>query len=399
MDACSESLPEAEQNLVLGSVMNLGEPLRVADVGSPDSFLITAVPPGGGVASVAIKGALTSDEPLFHRFIEGLEQVVARIVQLAGAEFSLKRAATSLLVFKASGAAEFWFDTAAVSLQCLVKRPVEVATAIFENDIADITAMNFPCVTFEPDDKVLCLFREGWGFGLAFDFNPERNFDRGAFTRSLGTLVRTLRYRHLYGAMRSPETFDGLLAAGWFPFAEIINAEFKELASYVEEGFDMSDVESRLVDAFNERRLSHMLLRWSQKPHLAVRAGMLEEAINAFKAKAPASVIKIILTEIEGVLNDAHRAATGSGAKLKDLLEFALASAEKRAGSSDTLLFPLEFGKYLARHTFASFDPIAQTGTAGSRHAVGHGAAAQHTYTMPRALQAMLTLDQLAFYT
>jgi len=42
---------------------------------------------------------------------------------------------------------------------------------------------------------------------------------------------------------------------------------------------------------------------------------------------------------------------------------------------------------------------VEQAGTAGSRHAVGHGAAAQESYTMPRALLAILTLDQLAFYT
>lgn len=63
------------------------------------------------------------------------------------------------------------------------------------------------------------------------------------------------------------------------------------------------------------------------------------------------------------------------------------------------MLFPKAFGRYLREHNFANFDPIAQTGTAGSRHAVGHGAASQESYTMQRALQAILTLDQLAFYT
>jgi hypothetical protein len=53
----------------------------------------------------------------------------------------------------------------------------------------------------------------------------------------------------------------------------------------------------------------------------------------------------------------------------------------------------------LAAHTFANFDPAAQTGTAGSRHAVGHGAAAPESYTTTKALLAILTLDQLAFYT
>lgn len=33
-----------------------------------------------------------------------------------------------------------------------------------------------------------------------------------------------------------------------------------------------------------------------------------------------------------------------------------------------------------------------------SRHSVGHGAAAATAYTMERALQALLTLDQVSFY-
>lgn len=116
--------------------------------------------------------------------------------------------------------------------------------------------------------------------------------------------------------------------------------------------------------------------------------------------KEPVAVIKILLTEIEGILNDAYRDANaGQGAKLKDLLAFAEASAERKAGGSNTLMFPTAFGQYLREHTFAHFDPIAQTGTAGSRHAVGHGAASQASYTMTRAVQAILTIDQLAFYT
>ncbi|MER9222695.1 hypothetical protein NKI48_27985 [Mesorhizobium sp. M0644] len=49
--------------------------------------------------------------------------------------------------------------------------------------------------------------------------------------------------------------------------------------------------------------------------------------------------------------------------------------------------------------TFAEFDPAARTGKASSRHAVGHGEADSESYTQVRALQAFLTLDQLAFYT
>jgi hypothetical protein len=191
-----------------------------------------------------------------------------------------------------------------------------------------------------------------------------------------------------------------LLSAGWFPFAEIISEEFKDLLHHCEAGFDVRDLEDKIIAKFDDARTQRILDRWIAKPHFAAKTDLLKVAIAAFRNKEPVAVIKVLLTEVEGVLNDAHRAAHGGqGAKLKDLLAFAETSAERKAGGSNTLLFPAAFGRDLREHTFAQFDPVAQTGTAGSRHAVGHGAATQESYTMPRALQAILTLDQLAFYT
>ena len=98
-------------------------------------------------------------------------------------------------------------------------------------------------------------------------------------------------------------------------------------------------------------------------------------------------------------MNEAHKAAKGRGGKLKELLEFAESSGEGKAGGSNTLLFSSAFASYLKTQTFGNFNPVSEDGTAGSRHAVGHGAAKADTYTMARALQAILTLDQLAFFT
>jgi hypothetical protein len=267
-----------------------------------------------------------------------------------------------LLVLKPDATAELWLDTAAVSIRCVVKRAVTAGTVVFEHDIADVTGMSFPCVTFGADDKVLCLFREGWRFGFAFDMNPEGKLDIEGFTTTLGTLYRELRYRHLYDAISEQAVFDRLLAAGWFPFAEIITAEFRYLLDHCEAGFDVSEVEDKIIAKFDDARMQRILERWIAKPHFAAKVDLLNAAVDAFRSKEPVAVIKILLTEIEGVLNDAHRAVHGGqGAKLKDLLAFAEASAERKAGGSNT--------------------------------------ASQDTYTMPRALQAILTLDQLAFYT
>jgi hypothetical protein len=98
-------------------------------------------------------------------------------------------------------------------------------------------------------------------------------------------------------------------------------------------------------------------------------------------------------------LNTAHQAARGKGATRKALVEFAVQSAVRKAGSPFTLLLPMAFANYLETRTFARFDPVAGTGDASSRHAVGHGAARADTYTQVAALQALLTLDQFAFCT
>jgi len=230
--------------------------------------------------------------------------------------------------------------------------------------------------------------------------NPDGKFNPDEFASTLGTLYRELRYKHLYDALSNQELFDRLVSAGWFPFAEIITAEFRDILRHCEAGFDLAETEDQIVAKFDALRVQQIIERWVAKPHFAARADLLRAAITAFANREPIAVIKILLTEIEGVLNDAYRATHGGrSAKLKDLLAFAEASAERKAGTVSSLLFPRAFGRYLREHTFANFDPDARTGTAGSRHAVGHGAAPQESYTMPRALQAILTFDQLAFYT
>ena len=394
----TEESPVPSPGMAL-DVRNIGEPLRLANIQPLGGFATESVKQGQ-LAKVLTRSAMTSDDPTFHRLVESLEGVIAHMVQQTGITVNLRRADTILLIMKPDDSAELWIDTAAVSMQCMVKRSIAARTVVFESDIADVTAMSFPCVSIGEKDKVLCLFREGWSFGLAFDFNPRGKLDLEAFQTTLGTLHRRLRYRHLYQAITTPTIFDKLVAAGWFPFVEIITAEFRKLAQHAEAGFDVAEIEDKIVTAFDEARLGHLFERWSAKPHFAAKSALLKEALEAFTAQRPASTIKIILTEIEGVLSDAYKAQhSGQGAKLRELLAFAQASAARRAGGPDTLLFPAAFGRYLAAHTFANFDPVAQTGTAGSRHAVGHGAAAQDSYTMARALQAILTLDQLAFYT
>jgi hypothetical protein len=290
-------------------------------------------------------------------------------------------------------------DTAAVSMAAMAKRAVSAGEAVFDSDIIDVVAVDFPDVEIVPTDKIIYVFREAWRFGLGFDFNPENKFNRDAFARGLGTLFRKLKYRHLYELLENPTLFSQLTAAGWFPFSEIIGHEFKDLLQASEAGFALADAETKLLAAFGADRIDRILARWLQKPHFKSKERLLVTALNAYKSNDPVSVLKIILTEIEGVLANAYGEAVGGHANLASLLKFATEAAERKAGAPDTLFFPAAFAEYLRSYTYAKFDRSTGDIQAGSRHAVGHGAAEAASYTQTRALQAILTLDQLAFYT
>ncbi|MER9371828.1 hypothetical protein [Mesorhizobium sp. M0491] len=376
---------------------NLGTPIKLTELML--NGVTAEAGRGGATIKVWTRLYLTSDDRFFHRIVEGLAAHIEHRSAQAGHHISLTRPGFILLVIHPDNTGDLWLDAAAVSLHIMVKRSMAAGTVIFENDIADVTAMSFPLVEIGKQDRVVCIFREGWRFALFFDFNADGALSIEDMERDLGTLHRRLKYRDLYDAIADENVFARLIEAGWFPFVEILGREFRELANNCEAGFELDDVEAKSLAAFDARRVETMFARWMAKPHFAGKERLLRSALNNFASGDSIAVLKIILTEIEGILSVAYRKVHGRGARTKKLLEFAVQSAEKKAGQPDTLLFPSAFAHYLKSHTFAEFDPVARTGKASSRHAVGHGEADADSYTQVRALQALLTLDQLAFYT
>ncbi len=379
-------------------VRNLGEPILLKDV---NIHAILAKPARGGeTADVWIRIAASSDQKLFHDIVGNLVAAVEHCARQAGSYVKLDMANTVFLVMRPDNSAELWVDAAAITHETTLKRPGPLAagTVLFENDIADVRGMWFPLVDVGSGDRILCIFREGWRFGLLFDGNSKGELSIADAKRDLGNLYRRMKYAGLYAAMAHQPTFGQLVGAGWFPFLELMSGEFEKLVSMCQSGFELDGEEKALVEKFDEARLHRMLDRWMQRPHLKSRELILCSAVNNFKARDPVSVIKTVLTEIEGVLADAYFRAHGEHTrKLQKLLDFAVGFAAEHAGK-DTLYFPTEFAVYLRDYAFADFER-GRDGGAASRHAVGHGALAADQYTMPRALQALLTLDQFAFYT
>jgi hypothetical protein len=376
---------------------NLGEPIKLTELQL--NGVAGETGRGGQTIKVFTRLSLTSDDRLFHRVVEGLTGHIEDRVRAVEKNVNLTRSSYVLLVIHPDNTGELWLDTAAVSLNIMAKRPVVVGAAIFEADVADVVAMSFPLVAIGKEDRVVCVFREGWRFALFFDFNPGGELSIDRMERDLGTLYRRLKYRDLYDAIADESVFGRLTEAGWFPFVEILGREFRGLVSHCEAGFDLEEAETNLLAAFDTQRVETMFARWMAKTHFAGKERLLRSALNNFVSGDAVAALKIILTEIEGILSDAYRQIHGNSAKLETLLKFAVKSAENKAGQPDTLLLSAAFAHYLKSHTFAKFDPLTRTGKASSRHAVGHGQADADSYTQVRALQALLTLDQIAFYT
>jgi hypothetical protein len=283
-------------------------------------------------------------------------------------------------------------------MEILAKRDVVAGEAVYYSGVADIRRVRIPGIKLEPTDSVIFCFKVGWKFALFFEFPHERALDIDAMERSLGNLYRRLSFEEAYAALGDPILFDKLVDVGWFPFVEVIGGEFEKLLAAHTADFNIEAEEQVLLKKFDQVRIDELGQRWWKRPCLTSRKAILEPALEAFKRGDSVSCLKILLTEIEGIIQDAHIADVGSGTSIKKLLEYAIQKGIKKTGGETTLLFPREFLRYLLEYTYANFDPKNPEADVMSRHSVGHGAATADTYTQVRALQSILTLDQLAFY-
>ena len=372
----------------VGTVSNIAEPIKLAGVRLAGVSVSAALP--GHTVSVQQRMSATSEDPHFHAIADGLAEAIEHLTVQAGRPVSLSRANDILLVVHEDDTADLWVDTVATSLGIILKRSVQAGHAIFSNDVADVLSVNFPAVRFKPNDRVVYLFRKSWRFGMCFklDAGP---FDSEEFSRALGFLYRGMAFRNFYDALANESLLKPMIDT---PFVEIMPSDVRTLISPCEAGFPLENAETELLAKFDQARMDHILQRWLIKPAFAKKRRILESAIKAFCNDDSVSCIKIVTTEIEGILNNAYKATHGAGTRqIAKLLAFVTEMAEQRAGARGTLLFPVEFARYLREYTYASFDPENQSGVINSRHAVGHGAADDDAYIQNTWLHFSLDAD------
>ncbi len=364
-------------------------------VGFLDRFLSTER------VEVKCSGGITSDSPKFYTYINQISNIY-----FSSPEFSanVNSIHSFLILMHSDLSADIYINDFKVIAEIRLKRNLEVGTLVRGNDIADILESRIPDIDIQDSDSVICCLKVGWKFLLYFNFLSEgRRFDIVSMQTELGRLYRYLSFQYVYHTLESKDCFKEMIDDGWFPFVEILGKDYKELAAMYQNGKSTSDhAVKALLDKFDESRLREMTDKWWENLLFQGKRDLLQAGIDAFLKGTKGdyiNCIKNLYTEIEGIMRLLYFEDTGQGNRIgqEEFISHLIAVGEQTAGDANSLLLPQQFLKYLTESVFTSFN--VETGTVDlSRHSAAHGVATGKDYTVERALQAILTLNQIYFY-
>ncbi|MHB8483355.1 MAG: hypothetical protein ACYDBV_11585 [Nitrospiria bacterium] len=359
--------------------------------------------PGRNQIKVATRNLITSDDPLFYTYIKQITNLF-----LHPNNISPNYISQFLIVIHTNNTTDLYInDQLKTSLEVAAKKNIQKGEIVMSNDIADIRRLKFEDAQITEDDKVVCCIKVGWKFGLFFDLGrPSSKLEIDKMMLSLGDLYRYLSFEHVYKILESESLSKKMFEDGWFPFIEIIAADYEILSEAYKAQFDLDNKVNKVVESFNQERIKKMTEKWWLNPVFKGKQVIIEAGIKAFLQNERGgfiNCIKTLGTEIEGILRKQYLDDTGTAqGGIQTLIQHITDKGKNKAGSESSLLLPEYFLKHLKENVFAHFDPqsiMTETDIPISRHSVSHGAAAANAYTKIKALQTILALDQIHFYS
>lgn len=365
---------------------------------------------GGETVKVLTRALFTSDDPEFYQYSESISNIFLNRnrIQIDGVyQF--------LVLIHQDLSADLYINDFGVLVEIKAKRDIKAGEAVTQGDIADIRKVKFSDIEIKDTDKVVYCFKVGWRFGLFFDLTPRlqpvgavqpiaaERLDIEKMQLSIGELRRYLSFHHVYKVLESGVQFDEMMKDGWFPFVDILAGEYKKLSEAYQNKFDFENKIKAIVDSFNDERIKEITGKWWKNQIFSDKKTLIEAGVNAYlqnNRDGYVNCIKNLWTEIEGILRKLYHSETGKGdgVKSSDLIAHIVEKAKSKSDSDYSLLLPLPFLKYLQDVVFANFN--VETGKVDmSRNASSHGVADADQYTKDRALQLILVLDQIYFYS
>jgi len=342
------------------------------------------------------RAAINSDMPEFYKYIENISNTFLSLIGVNPSAIY-----QFLITIHSDLSADIYVNDFAVMMEAMIKCDVKKGESMTKEDIADIKRLKFPAVNILETDKVIYCSKVGWKFGLFFDLNPSHKLDIDKIWLDLGNLYRYLSYQYVYDTLKTEAQFEEMIKDGWFPFLEIIGSEYKALSEAYQSKFNVDGIIEQILTSFNEKRIERIISRWTRKQVFQDKQPILIAGVHAFlrgNTDGWINCYKTLITEIEGIIRLQYLKNMPNGrVKTQDLLTFLTEKGSVKAISNNSLLLPSSFLKYLNDIVFMDFN--IETGQLDlSRHSSTHGVAKPADYTKAKALQTILTLDQIYFY-
>lgn len=280
------------------------------------------------------------------------------------------------------------------------KTDIKQYHAVFKHQILDIEGVQFKDIYFDLDvqdgDKFLWLFRNDFSFGLYFDFSGK--LKASELSQILGKCYRSLEYYAIFTYFQESNNSKALFTKGWFPFVQLIGNELEKLISTTFDDVDV--VAESIINSFTKERIEAFTKYWWSNSIFADKRKIISAGISAFLSNSEdgdINCIKNLIPEIEGIIRLSYHKDNNKKPSTEELKKYLIGKAKEKFPSDDSFGFTGLFADYLNDVIFKGFD-VENGSIDFSRHSVGHGVAKEDHFTRSRALQCILTLDQIYFY-
>ncbi len=361
-------------------------------------FSVSNARPGEKVDLLA-NAFLTSDDNDFHRYMNLIYNYY-----LSKTGMPARTIHRFVIVLHQDLKADIYLNDFQMMMHTRYKRKISIGEKVYINDIADIDQVSFPEVSISEKDCIIYCFREGWKFGLYFDFKqflpPETKLNVANLNKVLGKCHSYLLFQNVYDTLQNEIRLSEMSKDGWFPFIQLLGSDYDLLFEIYENKFDFENRIQKFVNGFTKDRIEKFIQYWWENSIFSEKKSILEAGIKGYAentAEGFITCIKTIYSEIYGILTIFYFDKYQKAGKIRDLIQEIKNEVVIKTASDLSLLLPKNFGDYLENVFFKNFN-LETDELDLSRHSVDHGLAKVEDYNKMKALQGILILDQLSFY-
>ncbi|AHM60560.1 hypothetical protein D770_11515 [Flammeovirgaceae bacterium 311] len=247
---------------------------------------------------------------------------------------------------------------------------------------------------FEKGDQIIWFFRHKLTFGIFFDFR--RELDKIDIQRDLTVAYKKLAFYEIYNFLSQTSSVEKLFLMGWFPFSQLIYGSYSKAVSMTTS--ESSNLEERVgqlfVNEFSKERITSIYNKWLTDEVFNDRKPILFSGINSYNNQDYIASISTLIPQMEGILQQKHIINNRKALKPHEVTNYLIDVAKSVYSSSDSTMFPDLFKLYLDSSLFKNYNAMGKNINL-SRHTTAHGAAPAKLFTQEKALQVILTLDQI----